>query len=158
MEQLTLQGYESAKKEIRNRLNAQVVNFIETGYYLKRVRDSLMYTEDGYRSIYDFAMSEYGIAKSTTDRYIDINTKFSKCGNSLEICEEYAGFKRSCLQEMLNMHQDDISLITADMSVRDIRQIKEVERQDREAEEQEKAQSLPLVAMTKDGPEEKPKS
>jgi hypothetical protein len=157
MEQLTLQGYETAKKEIRDRLNAQVVNFIETGYYLKRVRDSLAYTEDGYGSIYDFAMSEYGIAKSTTDRYININTRFSKGGNSLEIRDEYTGFKRSCLQEMLNMQEEDIGLITADMSVRDIRQIKEVERRDREAEEREKAQNLPIVAMSGEEPAEERK-
>jgi hypothetical protein len=157
MEQLTLQGYETAKKEIRDRLNAQVVNFIETGYYLKRVRDSLAYTEDGYRSIYDFAMSEYGIAKSTTDRYIKINTRFSKGGNSLEIRDEYTGFKRSCLQEMLNMQEEDIGLITADMSVRDIRQIKEVERRDREAEERERAQNLPIVAMSGEEPAEERK-
>ena len=50
MGQLTItpEGYAEIKSKIKDKLNETTNNFIIIGYYLKQVRDSGAYVQDGY--------------------------------------------------------------------------------------------------------------
>ena len=57
--------FSDVKLFIRNNIATASRSFIAIGYYLKYARDNQMYEEDGHASVWDFAMAEYGISKST---------------------------------------------------------------------------------------------
>lgn len=147
--QITPEGYREIKENIRTKLNETADNFVVIGYYLKQVRDNLLYEMDGYASMSEFAQNEYGISQSTASRFMDINTKFSKDGNSLEISDQYRGYGASKLQEMLTLREEDMELVTPETTVRQIKEIKEAERAERQQEEEEAAQHLPIVEMAR---------
>ena len=51
MEQLSLFEYQDIKNKIKTKLNETVNNFVLIGFYLKQVRDSALYTQDGYKNM-----------------------------------------------------------------------------------------------------------
>lgn len=155
MENLVIssEGYIEIKKQIKDKLNETVHNFIIIGYYLKQVRDSSAYRNDGYKNMEEFAKKEYGLSPSTASRFMDINTQFSKQGNSKEILEEYKNFAYSKLQEMLTVSPEDKELVTEEMTVSQIREIKEVEKEEKQAAEEQEQKNLPLLQLAE--PEER---
>lgn len=152
--QITQEGYEEIKSTIKAKLNETTNNFIIIGYYLKQVNDNMLYTRDGYRNIEEFAQGEYHLSLSTANRFMDINTRFSEGGNSLEIKEEYRNFGYSKLQEMLNVKEEDMQLITEDMTVKQIREIKAAEREEDRIEKEREAMDRPLIKMFQSQQEE----
>ena len=56
-----------------------------------------------------------------------MNDKFSQGGNSPSLAEEYKGFEKSQLQEMLYLDDKQIESVTPDMTVRDIREVRKPE-------------------------------
>ena len=58
-------SYDDAKIFIRTNIESAARSFIAIGYYLKLIRDGELYREEGHENIWDFAMAEYGISKST---------------------------------------------------------------------------------------------
>lgn len=155
MENLVIssEGYIEIKKQIKDKLNETVHNFIIIGYYLKQVRDSGAYRNDGYKNMEEFAKQEYGLSPSTASRFMDINTQFSKQGNSKEILDEYKNFAYSKLQEMLTVSPGDKELVTEEMTVSQIREIKEVEKEEKQAAEEQEQKNLPLLQLAE--PEER---
>ena len=149
MEQLTLtnEGYVEIKKKIRDELNKQVNSFIATGYYLKQIRDSGAFLQDGYKNMEEFAMGEYRISGSTASRYMDINSAFSKEGNSLEVKPEYGKYGYSKLQEMLTVSPEDWSLITDKTTVKEIREIKKFEKEEEKVQQENEQKNLPLMQI-----------
>lgn len=145
--QFTQEGYIEIKGKIREKLNETVNNFIIIGYYMKQVRDNGLYRQDGYRNMAEFAMQEYNLSESTANRFMDINTMFSADGNSPEIKEEYRNYGYSKLQEMLTMKEEDLTLVTEDSTVKQIREIKALERQEDSAIEAQEQNELPLLRM-----------
>lgn len=119
--------YDSAKSIIKNDLASMSKKFITIGYYLKYIRDNEMYTQDGFTSIWEFAQETYGISKSTCSRWMSMNDKFSKGGNSPYLREEFANFGKSQLQEMLYLDDTQIEKATPEMTAKEIRQLKEPE-------------------------------
>lgn len=126
--QITIQDWLIWKEDIRNRLKETAENFVVIGYRLKQIRDSRMFEKE-YQSLEDFAYHEYGLSKSVVYRFIKINNRFSKDGNSMELKEEYKGYKYSNLQEMLSLTEEEEEQITPDMTVKEIRKIKEKRNQ-----------------------------
>ena len=126
MESLTT-TYDSAKNIIKNDLESMSKKFITIGYYLKYIRDNEMYTQDGFASIWEFAQETYGISKSTCSRWMAMNDKFSRDGNSPYLREEFAHFGKSQLQEMLYLDDTQIEKATPEMTAKEIRQLKEPE-------------------------------
>lgn len=126
MENLTT-TYDSAKNIIKNDLESMSKKFITIGYYLKYIRDNEMYTQDGFASIWEFAQETYGISKSTCSRWMAMNDKFSRDGNSPYLREEFAHFGKSQLQEMLYLDDTQIEKATPEMTAKEIRQLKEPE-------------------------------
>ena len=80
--------FSDVKLFIRNNIATASRSFIAIGYYLKYARDNQMYEEDGHASVWDFAMAEYGISKSTASRYMTMNVWQSGASGS---CRPRAG-------------------------------------------------------------------
>lgn len=127
--------YEFAKNSIQNSIRCVAREFVSIGYYLRCIRDNEMYTEDGYRDVWEFAADLYGISRSTASRWIAINERFSKGGNSPILADGYRGYTKSQLQEMLYLTDEQAQNIPSDMTVREIREIRKPEPES-EPEEQ----------------------
>lgn len=117
-------NYQEAKDILREKLDNMKMNFIAAGYYMKYIRDNELFREDGYESIWGFAEDNYGIKKSTASRWMSMNDKFSQGGNSPILAEEYRGFEKSQLQEMLYLDDKQIETVTPDMTVKEIREVR----------------------------------
>lgn len=137
MNQLTLTDYQDIKQEIRNNMQNIVVSFVEIGFYLKQIRDGKMYLEDGYKDIWEFAAGEFKLDRTAASRFMHINDKYSIDGNSRYLQDQYQGFSKSTLTEMLSLPVEDYELIKPDTKIEDIRELKAAER---EHQEEEKAQ------------------
>lgn len=117
-------NFEDAKAFIKTNIVSAARSFIAIGYYLKHIRDNELYQEDGHATIWDFAQAEYGISKSTASRYMTMNDRFSKGGNSPSLQKRYQDFDKSKLQEMLSLTDEQLEQVTPEMRVEDIRAMK----------------------------------
>lgn len=124
--------YQEAKDILREKMYNLKMNFIAAGYYLKYIRDHEQFREDGYESIWEFAEDNYGIKKSTASRWMAMNDKFSQDGNSPILAEEYRGFEKSQLQEMLYLDDKQMETVTPNMTVKEIREVRKPEEPVRE--------------------------
>lgn len=150
MEQMALvekQDYENFKEELKRKLDETSENFIVIGYILKQVRDRRLYLQENYSDIYGFGSGAYGLSKATVSRFMNINTKFSVGGSSREIKPEYKGYGRSKIQEMLNVDEYDMELITADTTVEQVKELKKAESVQKQIEKADQENSLPLIRM-----------
>ena len=127
--------YQEAKDILREKLDYMKRNFIAAGYYMKYIRDRELFREDGYESIWEFAEDNYGIKKSTASRWMSMNDKFSQGGNSPVLAEEFRGFEKSQLQEMLYLDDKQIEMVTPDMTVKEIREVRKPAEPARELKE-----------------------
>lgn len=108
--------------DVKNLLSANIKtmsrSFIAAGYYMKYIRDG------GYSSIWEFAEDQYGIKKSATSRWMAMNDKFSKDGNSPILDDKYKDFNKSQLQEMLYLTDEQMEEAEPEMSAKEIRAIR----------------------------------
>lgn len=125
--QITLDEWQQWKEDIRQKLQEAAGNFVYIGYRLRQIRDSGMF--DGTADIFEFAMKEYGLGKSTVSRFIAINEKFSEGGNSLGLREEFKNIGSSKLSEMLTLPDAECQLITDRTTIKEIRDLKQFDRQ-----------------------------
>lgn len=130
--------YQEAKDILREKLDYMKKNFIAAGYYMKYIRDNELFREDGYESIWEFAEDNYGIKKSTASRWMAMNDKFSQDGNSPILAEEFRGFEKSQLQEMLYLDDKQIEAVTPDMTVKEIRKVRKPEEPKKEGQKLKK--------------------
>ncbi len=121
-------SYEEVKNILREKMDVMKKNFIAAGYYMKYIRDNELYREDGYESVWEFAEDNYGIRKSTASRWMAMNDKFSQGGNSPNLADEFKGFEKSQLQEMLYLDDKQIEEVTPDMTVKEIREVRKPEK------------------------------
>lgn len=124
--QITLNEWMEWKEDIRRKLQETAGNFVYIGYRLKQIRDSGMY--DGSENIFEFAEKEYGLSKSVVSRFMAINDKFSKHGNSIELRDEFVGLNQSQLSEMLTLPVSDYEMVTEETSIKEIRELKAFEK------------------------------
>lgn len=127
--QITLWQWQAMKDDIRKKLNETAENFVYIGCRLKEIEAQESYRQDGATDIYEFAQKEYGLHRSTTQRFMAITSKFSIGGNSTELLPEYKNFGVSKLQEMLTLSDEDCQLLTDKSTVSDIRDFKNFNRQ-----------------------------
>lgn len=116
-------------KIVKDNINAINRNFITIGYYLRNARDRELYKQSGYANIWDFAKAEFNLSMSSASRFISINEKFSKGGNSPVLSEEYRDFSSSKLAEMINLNEQQIKQITPDMTRKEIRAVKKPKKE-----------------------------
>lgn len=126
--QMTFEEYLNIKEEIKTKIQGMAADYISIGYRLRQIEETQAYRQDGYRTLSEFAKQEYGLSPSATSRFIDINKKFSVGGYSPELVPEFAGYGVSKLSEMLQLTEDDRSLVKAGTTVAEIREMKRLER------------------------------
>lgn len=118
-------SYDDAKIFIRTNIESAARSFIAIGYYLKLIRDGELYREESHENIWDFAMAEYGISKSTASRYMSMNDRFSLDGNSPIVDQKYKDFEKSKLQEMLSLTDEQLEQVKPEMKVQEIRAMRQ---------------------------------
>ena len=115
---------EEAETSIRASLKDAARSVIAVGHYLKVIRDKELYREAGYENVWDYAADTFGFSKSTASRYMARNDKFSVGGNSPVLAEECREYSKAQLQEMLSLDAEQMSAVTPDMTVREIRELR----------------------------------
>lgn len=115
---------EEAETSIRASLRDAARSVIAVGHYLKVIRDKELYREAGYENVWDYATDTFGFSKSTASRYMARNDKFSVGGNSPVLAEEFREYSKAQLQEMLSLDAEQMSTVTPDMTVREIRELR----------------------------------
>lgn len=153
--QITINEYLDLKRKIADKLNNMANDYITIGYYLKRIRDTEAYKQDGYASLAEFAQKEYGFSEAATSRAIAVNTKFSVDGNTPLLLDDYKGFGSSKLSEMLTLSDDDIKLIKETTTVATIRDIKKFNKESEEYQSQVKSRKNDNMAAVEELEEEK---
>lgn len=113
------------KQYIRANINSASRSFVAIGYYLKYVRDNELFKEDGYQNIWEFGKDEFGIGKSSASRFMAINDRFSKDGNSPVLLDQYKDFSSSKLSEMLTMTDEQMNQVTVATTRAEIREMKQ---------------------------------
>lgn len=115
--------YQELKDGIKRHLNSAAEDFFMVGYCLRQISESALFLEDGYKSIWEFAKSEYGLSTSSASRFMAINARFSIDGGE-HMAEKYIGMGVSKLQEMLGLPDEELEKITKETTVREIRAMK----------------------------------
>ncbi|MBQ9701341.1 MAG: hypothetical protein IJV71_12065 [Lachnospiraceae bacterium] len=142
--QITIDEYFLAKQEITNRLKNMSEDYIVIGYYLRQIKDTQAYVQEGFNNLKDFAKSEFNLSESQVSRFIAINQKFSKWGCSKEIASEYKGFGVGKLSEMITMSEEDRKLVTVGTTVSQIRDIKQFNREAEELAAVQPEEQIPV--------------
>lgn len=135
---------DSIKNIIKDNINTASRSFVAIGYYLKNVRDRKLYQQDGYQNIWEFAQDEFGISQSWASRYMSINDRFSKDGNSPMIQDEFQGFDKSKLSEMLTLTDEQLKQVTLTTTVAQIKDIKKSYATSHKTKSKEKDSSVPV--------------
>ena len=112
------------KKLLSANIKTMSRSFIAAGYYMKYIRDRELFRDGGYNSIWEFAEDQYGIKKSAASRWMAMNDKFSKDGNSPILDDKYKDFNKSQLQEMLYLTDEQMEEAEPEMSAKEIRAIR----------------------------------
>ena len=112
------------KKLLSANIKTMSRSFIAAGYYMKYIRDRELFRDGGYNSIWEFAEDQYGIKKSAASRWMAMNDKFSKDGNSPILDDKYKDFNKSQLQEMLYLTDEQMEEADPEMSAKEIRAIR----------------------------------
>lgn len=120
--------YDEAMGGLDDQMKNIKTSFVAAGFYMKYIRDNELYKEAGYITIWEFAEAKYGIRKSTASRWMAINDKFSKDGNSPYLKEQFEVFEKSQLQEMLYLNDKQMEQVTPEMTTREIREIRKEEK------------------------------
>lgn len=115
--------YQDLKSGIRNHLNNAAEDFFMVGYFLRQISENTLFTEDGYKNIWEFAKGEYGLSTSSASRFMAINARFSIDGGE-HMAEKYIGMGVSKLQEMLGLPDEELEKVTQETTVREIRAMK----------------------------------
>lgn len=115
--------YQNLKSGIRSHLNNAAEDFFMVGYFLRQISENALFTEDGYKSIWEFAKGEYGLSTSSASRFMAINARFSIDGGE-HMAEKYIGMGVSKLQEMLGLPDEELEKVTQETTVREIRAMK----------------------------------
>ncbi len=135
--------YGNLKGSIRNHLNNAAEDFFMVGYCLRQISEHALFTEDGYKSIWDFAKGEYGLSASSASRFMAINARFS-VDDGEHMAEKYIGMGVSKLQEMLGLPDEELDKVTQETTVREIRAMK------KNQEEQKSFFGLPKTVYPED--------
>lgn len=121
----SLDAYE---REIKKELKRISNSFCRVGFYLLTIREKRLFESSEYKNVYEYAEAALRFKKSTTGNHIKVCERFSL--PNLDGCpsgvlkDEYEVFSFSQLVEMLSLSDEELLLVTPEMSVREIRRLK----------------------------------
>ena len=137
--------FDYENSELKKNMERTAKSFVRIGYLLKVARDTDILKESAYGSYTEFAEKEYHLDKSQVSRFININDKYSKGGNSEELDDKYSGFEYSKLAIMLTLPDKVAEELTPEYTKSEIQAVKE------EVEEEKKVTDIEV--MMEDKPE-----
>lgn len=137
--------FDYENSELKKNMERTAKSFVRIGYLLKVARDTDILKESAYGSYTEFAEKEYHLDKSQVSRFININDKYSKGGNSEELDDKYSGFEYSKLAIMLTLPDKVAEELTPEYTKSEIQAVKE------EIEEEKKVTDIEV--MMEDKPE-----
>lgn len=108
---------------IKEALNSMERSYLKIGWMLKKIKEAALYKEEGFRSIYEFALHYFNLSQSAVSRSIRIFGEFS-VGDRPELQERYRAYNFSQLAELLPMKKELRDQVTPEMSVTQIRKLK----------------------------------
>lgn len=115
---------EDSRRYIKNDMEDLTGNFLKLGFDLYVVKKYEYYKAGGYKSVAEFAETEFGIKKSTCFNLINCMTAYSENHCSMDLDDRYKGYGYSQLVEMLSLPDYGKGVVTPDMSVAKIREVK----------------------------------
>ena len=137
--------FDYENSELKKNMERTAKSFVRIGYLLKVARDTDILKDSEYGSYIEFAEKEYHLDKSQVSRFININDKYSKNGNSEELDDKYSGFEYSKLAVMLTLPDSVAEELTPEYTKSEIQAVKE------EIEEEKKITDIEV--MMEDKPE-----
>lgn len=117
-------SYREMDEEISKQIGNIATGFIYLGYLFKQARDTELFKEAGYQSIYEYVQEKYNITRTQALRFMQINDTYSLNGYSAEIDPKYIGYGSSKLTEMLGIPKEIREEIPAEVTVKELRSIK----------------------------------
>lgn len=100
-------------------------SFIGMGYFFKRIKEKELFRELGYDNMWTFAKEKCNMDESSVSRFINLCEKFSVNGNTPMLDNQYKGYSKSQLIEMLSIkNEQTMEKVTPDMTVKEIRTVK----------------------------------
>lgn len=120
--------FEALDREIKRTMRRSARDAIQIGYMLKQMRDKKLW-EIRYGCLDEYLTRELGIDYTMASRFINLNSKYSWNGNSMEIAERYRDYSPGLLIEMLSMPKELEEKVTPDMTIRQVREIKKQDKQ-----------------------------
>lgn len=123
--QITLDEWMVMKDRLKQELLGVKRSFVRIGFALRKIEENRFYEQDGYKSVAEFAKSEYGLEATTVSRFMAINREYSIDGYSEHLRPEYAELGRSQLEEMLKLPEPDRQMIRPETARADIRDLKQ---------------------------------
>lgn len=144
MEKIIFSKYAEFKTAMDVEIQGAVQGFVNIGYLLKVARDTNILYESGYKSVTEFAKSEYGLTKDVVSRYIRINDRFSKDGYSMELKTEYERYGIGKLQEMIALPDEINDVLTPELTKVQIAEVR------REYQEEQQKTDMEVLMEEKD--------
>lgn len=135
--QMTIDEWMEMKKKIKTDLTSVKLAFVRIGYNLRIIQEQELYRNDGYKSIAEFAEAELQLKASTVSRLIAINKKFSIGGKSEFLENRYMNYDRAVLEEMLQLTDSDMEMVSEDTRRETVRELKRFNAEGRKAEASE---------------------
>lgn len=111
---------------IRQGMESVEKTSLDIAFAIFQIQQRGLFKVEGYKNIYDYCASKYGIARGTVNNFTQIVCRFGERienGTTVEnkICDKYASFSSSKLIVMHGFSDEELSDITPDMSVRQIK-------------------------------------
>lgn len=103
--------------------------FCQNRMHLSRIDRSGAYKLKGYHSVTEYARETFGMAPDGVSRFIHVYEKYSIQGDTPELREEYRDFNFSQLTEMLQLPEEDHTMIRPETKREDIRDLKKFNKQ-----------------------------
>ncbi len=118
----------SLYKNINDALMDLKGSYVKLGYYLHECDKRLFYVDFGYINVYEFALANFGLSKSSVSRCLSVARNFCKKVKGKITCElddKYKGFSYSQLTEMLPLvDTKQLEAVNPEMTVKEIRSLK----------------------------------
>lgn len=108
---------------IRSRSEDVLNNYVEIGFTLVEMKDRKLYAEKGYENLVDCVEAELGMKKSTCYNLIKIAEKFGD-PDTRRLNPEFSQYNYAQCLEMSTMTNEQLSLVSPDMSKRDMQDFK----------------------------------
>ena len=86
-------------REIKRTMRRSAKDVIQIGYMLKQMRDKKLW-EVQYSCLDEYLKQDLGIDYTAASRFMNLNSKYSLQGNSMEIAAKYENYSQGLLIEM----------------------------------------------------------